>query len=436
MKVLYRFLMRKRIAAVERAAAMMAQYLTRESRERYQLEKFNAIWKTARENVPFYRAWQAKYGLPDVIADLGELMDWPILKKSDLLDEGPFRRSDVPYPKGRLMTGGSTGVPVRLPSWGRKESWASQVMGRMRYGYEVGDRLFLLWGHEHLFGKGLRRFFKIWERRIKDHLAGWMRVSAYDLSVAALKGAFERFVRYRPQFVMGYSPSILSFCRVNKTDHRRVKGVKAVLCSAGPLSMDERREVSAFFDAPVCMEYGSVECGIMAYTQPEDGKYHTFWNTHLLQSQKDENGNFRNIVTCLTESYVPLIHYDIGDYLEIDGSEEENQRSVLTIADVKGRPSEFLRFKCGVSVFAWGIGDCVKQSLKVANHQLVVSEERDELTIRTTSSQRMVPEDFEIIRNRLQLTVKGIDRLTLRFEQVDKLDVTVAGKTPRVLLVK
>lgn len=433
MKLLYRFLMRKRIAAVKKAAAMIAQYPMREERERYQIEKFNAVWRTARENVPFYRAWQAKYGLPDAIADLSELRDWPVLKKADLLDETQFRRSDVPYPRGRLMTGGSTGVPVRLPAWGRREAWPSQVLGRMRYGYEVGDRLFLLWGHEHLFGKGVRRFFKIWERRIKDRLAGWMRVSAYDLSVEALKGAFERFVHYKPQFVMGYSPSILSFCRINKNDPRRITGVKAVLCSAGPLSMDERHEVSAFFGAPVCMEYGSVECGIMAYTQPEDGKYHAFWNTHLLQALKDDSGNFRNIVTCLTDCYVPLIHYDIGDYLEIDGSEEENMRSVLTIADVKGRPSEFLKFKCGVSVFAWGVGDCVKQSLKVGNHQLVVNEDRNELTIRVTSSEKMLAEDFEIIRNRLQLTVKGVDRLTLRFEQVDKLDVTVAGKTPRVI---
>ena len=50
-----------------------------------QLEKFNAVWKDAVENVPFYAEWKAKYGLPDQIDDLKELQSWPILEKKDLI---------------------------------------------------------------------------------------------------------------------------------------------------------------------------------------------------------------------------------------------------------------------------------------------------------------------------------------------------------------
>ena len=63
------------------------------------------------------------------------------------------------------------------------------------------------------------------------------------------------------------------------------------------------------------MEYGSVECGLMAHTRPSDGNYFVFWTTRLLQADKQGDGQYRNLVTRLTRTYVPLIRYDIGDYL-------------------------------------------------------------------------------------------------------------------------
>ena len=37
------------------------------------LDKFNAIWKDAYENVPFYAEWKIKHELPDNIANIAEL---------------------------------------------------------------------------------------------------------------------------------------------------------------------------------------------------------------------------------------------------------------------------------------------------------------------------------------------------------------------------
>ena len=49
------------------------------------LEKFNAIWRDAFENVPFYAEWKAMHELPDAIKDIAELSGWPILEKKDLI---------------------------------------------------------------------------------------------------------------------------------------------------------------------------------------------------------------------------------------------------------------------------------------------------------------------------------------------------------------
>lgn len=438
----YRFLLRKRIAAAKKTEAMMAQYPTREARERYQVEKFNAVWKTARENVPFYRKWQEKFGLPDEIRDLAELKDWPILTKADLRKLEDFIRTDIPYPSGLCLTGGSTGEPVRLPSWGDPMAGVSQMMGRAAYGIELGDRTFLLWGHEHLYGTGIKRKINAYKRRFKDWLAGWTRVSAYDLGADAMHCAYAKLVQVQPKFIIGFSPAVLAFVRQNAANAHKVASVRVILCTAGPLTSDEKQEIVDYFtpipnpQSPIpklCMEYGSVECGIMAYTRPSDGQYNVFWNTHLLQAKK-ENGEYKNLVTRLTDCYIPLIRYDIGDYLELDPEREaENERSVLEIKTVKGRPSEMLKFKCGVSFFGALIGDCVKQVPEVVSSQIAVNEDEDRLEIRVTANVALAQTSLGLIRNRFELTVANASKLTLKVVQVQKLFTTVGGKTPRVI---
>lgn len=439
--MLYRFLMRKRIAAAEKAAAMMAHCPTREERERYQLKKFNAVWKTARENVPFYRAWQTKYGLPDMISDLDELNGWPILTKGDLRNLDDFRRMDVAYPRDVCQTGGSTGEPVRLPAWKDLPTGVSQMIGRRAYGIEPGDRTFLLWGHEHLYGTGVKRRIAAALRRFKDRLAGWTRVSAYDLSASAMRNAYAKLVRVQPGFIIGFSPAVLAFVRQNAEHAHKVSSVRVILCTAGPLTSDEKQEIVDFFtpipnpqspNPKLCMEYGSVECGVMAYTRPVDGEYDVFWNTHLIQTWKQDDGEYRNLVTRLTDCYIPLIRYDIGDYL--DGPDDEI--SVLHFRSVKGRPSEMIRFACGVAFFGALIGDCVKQVADAVASQIAVDEARDCLEIRVVATRVLSKGDLASVSDRFSLVVKGAERLQINVVQVEKLLTTAGGKTPRVVREK
>lgn len=433
-KGLYRFLIRNRLSAVDNTIDQMAKYSTREAIEEFQVEKFNVIWKNACTNIPFYAQWRDKYDLSESISSLSELESWPILTKSNLRNLSLFKRADASEPKGRILTGGSTGEPIRLPSWGDSMSGVSQTIGRMAYGIEPGDKTFLLWGHEHLYGRGVKRKINALKRGFKDWLANWKRVSAYDLSAGAMQRAYKVCARFKPKFVIGFSPAVLAFVRHNKDKAHTIESVRVILCTAGPLTPEEKLEIEDFFGGVVCMEYGSVECGVMAYTRPRDGQYDVFWNTHLLQAQKQSDGEYKNLVTRLIDCYVPLIRYDIGDYLDLDcANEEENKRSVLEIKSVKGRPSEMINFKCGVSFFGALIGDCVKQVPDIISSQIAADELNDRLEIRVTASRLLSNEDKELIINRLQLTVKGIEDVSVSVEQKEKLFTTVGGKIPRII---
>ena len=411
-KKLYRFLIRKRLSVVANTIRQIASFSTREGIETFQVDRFNAIWKKACTNVPFYSQWRNKYHLSESINSLVELESWPILTKSDLRNLSLFKRVDVPEPKGRTLTGGSTGEPIRVPSWGDSMSGVSQTVGRMAYGIEPGDKTFLLWGHEHLYGTGVKRKINALKRRLKDWLANWKRVSAYDLSVGAMQRAYKVCARFKPKFVIGFSPAVLAFVRHNKDKAHTIDSVRVILCTAGPLTPEEKLEIEDFFGGTVCMEYGSVECGVMAYTRPKDGQYDVFWNTHLLQAQKQSDGEYKNLVTRLTDCYVPLIRYDIGDYLDVSPEQEnDNVRSVLEVRSIKGRPSEMIKFKCGVSFFGALIGDCVKQVPEIVSSQMAVDETNNKLEIRVTASRKLDDSEKELIKQAID-KAKNVEELT------------------------
>ena len=437
MKSVYKLLIRKKLAHARQLIAQRSKHVGRESIERYQVARFNEVWQDARRHVPFYANWQKSFCLPDMIESLEDLRYWPMLTKADLRCLDNFVRDDCPEPAGRIMTGGSTGEPLRLPSWGDANDGAAQIVGRWAYGVGPGSRTFLLWGHRHLYGTGFKRRVTIAKRAFKDWLAGWQRVSAYDLGAIAMRRAYRKMVRFHPEFVIGFSAAVLAFCRQNADRAGQVHGVKVVLCSAGPLTDSEISEIETFFSAKVCMEYGSVECAVMAYTNPEDGWYDVFWNTHLLQAVRQPDGEYKNIVTRLSHDYIPLIRYDVGDYLDLGISDTKEllcaERSLLRMRRVKGRPTEMITFACGVSFFGALIGDCVKQVDKVIASQMVVDEDSNVLEIRVTARSPLTSEDQSLILNRLRLTVDDAYKLNVRINVVDELEMTVGGKVPRVI---
>lgn len=396
----------------------------------FQVYNFNKTWKDAFTNFEFYRNWKEKFNLPDEIEDLEDLVNWPILKKKDIQNNfNSLLRIDC-SPTSFIQTGGSTGEPLRLPTWPDQETGPNMWLGRAAYDIFPGDKTFLIWGHHHLLGKGFRKRLNALSRLFKDWLSNMYRVSAYDLSTTQMRKLFNFYIKYSPEFVIGFSPAILSFVRAN-SDFKEmiISPPKAVLCTAGPLSEDEKNEIEFFFNAPVCMEYGSVECGVMAYTVPDKNLYKVFWDTHLIQGLKDEFGEIKNIVTRLTPCYFPLIRYDVGDYLEVD--KEKNLISILKLKKIKGRPSDMVKLNNGTIFFGALIGDCVKQIKSVLSSQLCVYPNKLEISL--VSSEKLNENDFSLIKERMTTVVPGLESSNIIIVQVEELKTTIGGKTPLVI---
>lgn len=396
--------------------------------EAFQVEKFNEIWEMAYTKIPFYVEYKNNNNLPDKIKSLKDLAQFPIITKKDLqLNYQKLLRIDS-SPTGTTMSGGSTGEPLKIPTKGRNEDpGANMWIGRSLYGVKPYDKTFVIWGHRHLNGKGLKKHINVFLRDIKDWLSNYKRVSAYDLSKQAMESMFNDMVVFKPDFVLGYSSALVNFCKINEGKDLPFQ-VKTVMCTASTLTSDDQKLIEKFFCAPVCKEYGSHETAVMAGTIPTNGNYRVFWDTHILQGV-EENGMVKNIVTVLMDSYFPVIRYDIGDYIVVN--EDCNLNNILEIKDVIGRPNDVLTFSNGASFNCILTAGCVKQIKSIISHQIHKYE--DGIDVWFVALDNVSENDIQFIKALIVDVCPSIKNIKVKFSQVETLQQSVAGKTPMVI---
>ena len=265
---------------------------------------------------PFARALKTTFELPDVF-DSWEQFDRvvPVMDKRTL--GSVLCRVDFSSTEEAIVwraTGGSIGESFRFPTYPH-EHYAAGLdiwLGRGRLGIGSAERLFLLWGHAHLLGRGLEGTLNKVRRRVNDALLGYTRVSAYDLSRADLLAARRVLLSARPSYAVGYSSALDRFARVN-TEHADAiadLGLKAVIATAeGFPAADSRERIGSTFGAPVFMEYGAVETGPLAYERLGGG-FDVFYFRHRLSRRGGIGPNAEEVlVTSLDVRAMPLMRY-------------------------------------------------------------------------------------------------------------------------------
>jgi phenylacetate-coenzyme A ligase PaaK-like adenylate-forming protein len=166
----------------------------------------------------------------------------------------------------------------------------------------------------------------------------------------------------------------------------------------------------------------------MAYSRPGTKSYRTFWDTHVLQGRADGTGHVRNIVSLLTPTYVPLIRYDIGDFLSVA---DASLPSHVDLVDVIGRPNDIVQLADGTSFFGALIGDCVKQVSAVTGCQLFVLDRA--VIVHVTASRPLTNEELALIRLRLETVVPQLRANSVTIECVPRLRVSPGGKSRLVI---
>ena len=400
------------------------------------LERFNCIWRDAFENVPFYADWKRYHGLPDRIEEISELKSWPVVEKMDLIlhDEKLIRKGVTRFHES--VTGGATGEPLHFRTMpGESDAVTmNKWIGWARMGVYPDSRCFLLWGHRHFYGQGFKSNIKFAWRQFKDWMTNNLRVDATDLSQKALEKNVKKLIRFKPECIIAYSASLLALVRSCSEYRERCQrlGIKAIICTAGPLRKEERDEIGSFFDAPVGMEYGSMEAGVMAYQTPmTGGRYQVFDKTHILHVIPESvTEQSQVLVTKLYPCYLPLIRYKIGDYIKDETICRDG--TVITFGEVYGRTGDEVDMGNGVRFHGQSFMTCAEGFSQIVAYQIKVKKSVGKVVfVAQTIAPLSNEEKLEIVKRAAHMS--GLAETSISVVEANELQKASSGKVRLVI---
>ena len=149
----------------------------------------------------------------------------------------------------------------------------------------------------------------------------------------------------------------------------RFPSLRFILTSYEYTSFVHRRILERVFGVPVINLYGSSETGHLLIDHPDGGMIASPETAQLELADLDARGIGQLLVTTLTNEYLPLIRYEIGDHAERLGD-----RWI-----VHGRLRDTLRDAAGRLVTTRMVDGCFRDIVGVAHYQ--VRQRRDGSTL-------------------------------------------------------
>lgn len=144
----------------------------------------------------------------------------------------------------------------------------------------------------------------------------------------------------------------------------RFPSLKFVICTYEFVSTVHRRILERVFGVPVLNLYGSTETGHLLM-EDEHGAMRASHETAFLEIiEPDGRGIGDLVVTTLTNDYMPLLRYRIGDLVERRDGHAQNAWIV------HGRGRDSLRNRGGQRVTTWDVDQCFAGVDGIAHYQL------------------------------------------------------------------
>jgi phenylacetate-CoA ligase len=266
---------------------------------------------------------------------------------------------------------------------------------------------------------------------MRDRLLGYRRISAYDLDESALRRAAAQLLEFRPQYVIGYSVALHMMAEANAhlADQFRSLRLKAVIATAEAFPGPGCREsVESTFGCPVALEYGCVECGVLAHTAPGSG-FRTFWHSHLIEAVADGVGH-AVVVTSLFPRSMPLFRYRLGDRIDAGLPDGTSSESVLRFEQLLGRSNDSVTLPSGRVIHSEAFTHAIRSISGVAAFQVIRRPGRNpsvRVVCRGQPSDGLVDE----LRSRLARLAPELGSIEVLFSA--SLRQSVAGKRPMVI---
>jgi len=424
--------LRKRLTLIQLKKKRYSDTLSHEEIYQYQIEKFNRVWGHCIANIPFYTKWRQDHNLPDRINSIEDLKLFPVLTKQHVHQNQEFilQGLDNYY---LTSTGGTSGITTHFPTSKKNadEAYANAYLGRSWWGINPLDDILMFWGHSHLFGKGIKRFFSQFKRWASDFVINTKRVSCYDLDASSVHSFYGTIESMNPKAIISYSSNIFKVCQYMKSNSLHYEGprLNGVILTSETVTKADTQLIEGYLNTNVINEYGMAETGAIAYSFRKTDNIRVFWDSFIVTSNKQKD----LMLTTIGDSIFPLINYSSEDLAEV---KSEYKASILSLRKVLGKARDVLNV-CMLD------GSKKEISTIFFDHVLKFypdiysihyQQDRSDVVIFLTSDKRLNLRDVKsYLYKEISKEFHNIDYSHLSVVQVDDVKKTIAGKNKTFL---
>lgn len=392
--------------------------------ETFQLERLNQVWRHATVHVPYYRQL-AKAGLPPRFASLAEFKAVvPVLPKSVVRNQPREFLSEQAGPGYWDRTSGSTGTPLRV-YWSH-EAHREVLRGKYRFqagwGLDIFSPCVFVWGRGKAFTPGLAGRAARLRQAVEDKLRNRLRLSAYDLGRDQLQGHLRRMTAFRPTWIYGFSRAVHLLALEAGMAGFSCPSLACVVLTSETASPHLVSAVETGFGVAAAIEYGSVECGLIAY-QDRGRLLRVCEDAVLLETCPRRDGRFDILVTVLHNPSFPLLRYSLAD---ASGAPLEfPTQGFAILRGLLGRSNDLIVSRSGRRIHSSRFEAVFEYEMKTVRRFRLHQETDGALSVAVELEDPSAPLDAVWLERKLQELTEGHP---VRLRVVEAIPLSVAGK--------
>jgi phenylacetate-CoA ligase len=411
-----------------RSSLERTQWMNKRDLQRLQFKRLQSLLRHAYENVPYYHHRLREVGLkPSEVKNLEDIAKVPPLKRSALSEnQDSFQAKNTE--RNELLswqTSGTTATPIKFYRSKRDVSWGvgSELRGYNWAGYEVGDKLGLLWivKPNQLRSLGFKFKKKLGRNTI---------LNVSNISVRTMSSFATRLHKVRPDFIRGYTGATSIFANFLLSEGKFDLRPRAVFTSASTLFSHNRKAIEEAFGCRVYDYYAASEVSHVAAQCGLHEGLHVSDENILMEVVRDgepvapgEEGQI--LLTNLHSHAMPYIRYEIGDSGKILHDTCSCGRQ-LSLMKPEGRTYEYF-LNSDESFTSLKDFQTAFEDLPIKEFQ-VVQENYDEIVIKIAGGQGYSQKHTDFILK----NIKDKGSANIRVELVDSIP-TESGKVRHVV---
>jgi len=239
----------------------------------------------------------------------------------------------------------------------------------------------------------------------------------------------------KPRIVRGFASGILHFVRFCRDQALSLDySPDAVIVTTEKIYSSEKKELSAFFKAPVYEEYGAREVSIMAHECSTHTGLHLaeemfiFEVVNSLGTAFDGRGEI--LVTPLFNFATPLLRYRLGDEVTIEPAECSCGRRLKRLKEVNGRIGDYIKARDGRLLHGEFFAHLFYDTEGIKQYQLIQNE-KGLVVLNIVKSAKFREAELQRVLGDIQAAAGNLLTVTVNF--VEHVNPSSSGKRRSVI---